>query len=63
VVCVSGSVEVGPEAQELVLSPGGALWFPADLPHRYRAEQESRALLVMSYPPTAAVRQPGGTGR
>jgi transcriptional regulator with XRE-family HTH domain len=59
VVCVSGSVEVGPDGQEVVLSPGGALWFPADLPHRYRAEHESRALLVMSYPPTA-VRQPAG---
>jgi transcriptional regulator with XRE-family HTH domain len=58
VVCTEGAVEVGPEGQLVVLSPGEALWFPADLPHRYRAEQESRALLVMSYPPTPARRAP-----
>jgi len=61
VVCTHGAVEVGPQGQEVELSPGDALWFPADLPHRYRAQQDSKALLVMSYPSglTAASRWPG----
>jgi XRE family transcriptional regulator, regulator of sulfur utilization len=54
IVCVEGAVEVGPVGQEVTLAPGESLWFPADLPHRYRADGESRALNVMSYPPTAA---------
>jgi transcriptional regulator with XRE-family HTH domain len=57
VICVSGSLEVGPKGEEVNLSPGEALWFPADLPHRYRADQESRAILVMSYPPTGVRRR------
>jgi len=56
VVCTEGALEVGPEGQLVILSPGEALWFPADLPHRYRADEQSRALLVMSYPPTPARR-------
>jgi transcriptional regulator with XRE-family HTH domain len=57
VICVSGSLEVGPKGTEVHLSPGAALWFPADLPHRYRAEQESRAILVMSYAATGVRRR------
>jgi len=51
VICLEGSLEVGPEGQEVELSKDDALWFPGDLPHRYWSRDGSRALSIMSYPP------------
>jgi transcriptional regulator with XRE-family HTH domain len=51
VYCLEGIVEVGPERQEVELSPGDALWFPGDLTHRYFSRGGARVLSIMSYPP------------
>jgi transcriptional regulator with XRE-family HTH domain len=51
-VCTNGTVELGPVGQEVVLAAGDALWFPADLPHRYASETGAHGLVVMSYAPT-----------
>jgi transcriptional regulator with XRE-family HTH domain len=51
VMCLEGSLEVGPEGQEAELGKGDALWFPADLPHRYFSREGAKALSLMSYPP------------
>jgi XRE family transcriptional regulator, regulator of sulfur utilization len=51
VMCLEGSLEAGPEGQEAELAAGDALWFPADLPHRYFSRDGARALSLMSYPP------------
>jgi transcriptional regulator with XRE-family HTH domain len=51
VVCVSGSLEVGPEGHEVALGERDAARFPADLPHRYHSEDGCVALCLMSYPP------------
>lgn len=51
VLCLEGSLEAGPEGQEVELGAGDALWFPGDLPHRYRSRDGARALSIMSYPP------------
>lgn len=51
ILCQEGRLLAGPEHEETELEPGDALWFPADLPHRYHALEPSRALIVMSYPP------------
>lgn len=52
-VCTEGSLVLGPVGQEVSLGAGDALWFPADLPHRYTSETGARGLVVMSYAPTA----------
>lgn len=51
VVCLSGSLEVGPEGHEVSLGERDAARFPADLPHRYHSEDGCVALCLMSYPP------------
>jgi quercetin dioxygenase-like cupin family protein len=51
VVCLSGSVEVGPEGHAVTLHERDAAHFPADVPHRYRSEDGCTALGLMSYPP------------
>ncbi len=51
VFCHSGILEVGPEGREERLASGDALWFPADLPHVYRALKRCDVLVLMSYPP------------
>jgi mannose-6-phosphate isomerase-like protein (cupin superfamily) len=51
VVCLSGSLQVGPEGAEVELSERDAAHFPADLAHRYRSEGGCVALCLMSYPP------------
>lgn len=56
VLCVSGSVEVGPAGAEERLRPGDCLWFPVDCQHRYASVRGARGLNVISYP-TAAVRE------
>jgi transcriptional regulator with XRE-family HTH domain len=50
VLCYSGALVVGPEHDDTRLDPGDALWFPADVPHRYKALTATHALIVMSYP-------------
>jgi len=51
VFCHDGRLEVGPEGREERLESGDALWFPADVPHIYKALRRSDVLIVMSYPP------------
>jgi XRE family transcriptional regulator, regulator of sulfur utilization len=50
VFCIRGRIEVGPQDAEERLRAGDALWFPADLPHRYRTSDGARCLLALSYP-------------
>lgn len=52
-VCTEGDLVLGPLESEVELGAGDALWFPADLPHRYASEMGARGLVVMSYAPTA----------
>jgi transcriptional regulator with XRE-family HTH domain len=47
---ISGSIDAGPLNREERLRPGDALWFPADLPHRYASARGARCLLALSYP-------------
>lgn len=51
-VCTAGSLALGPLGQERELADGDALWFPADVPHRYASDEGARGLVVMSYAPT-----------
>ncbi len=51
VICMSGSLQVGPEGDEVELGERDAARFAADLPHRYRSESGCTAVCVMSYPP------------
>lgn len=51
-LCLQGSLEVGPLDQEVSLMPGDALWFVADQPHRYCAPEGARAVALMLYPAT-----------
>jgi transcriptional regulator with XRE-family HTH domain len=51
VVCLSGSLRVGPEGDEVELRERDAAHFSADLPHRYRSDDGCTALCLMSYPP------------
>jgi XRE family transcriptional regulator, regulator of sulfur utilization len=51
VICLTGSLEVGPEGNEVVLHERDAARFPADLPHRYHSGDGCTALCLMSYPP------------
>ncbi len=55
VFCHDGLLEVGPDGREERLQSGDALWFPADLPHVYKALQRSDVLIIMSYPPAQGV--------
>lgn len=48
--CVRGRLEAGPIDREEHLSVGDALWFPADIPHRYTSARGARCLLALSYP-------------
>jgi XRE family transcriptional regulator, regulator of sulfur utilization len=51
VICLAGSLEVGPEGREVELHDRDAAHFPADLPHRYHSAGGCTALCLMSYPP------------
>jgi XRE family transcriptional regulator, regulator of sulfur utilization len=51
VFCLDGALEVGPQGLEEELSAGDAVWFPGDLPHRYRSRGGAHVLSIMSYPP------------
>ncbi|HLT09929.1 MAG TPA: XRE family transcriptional regulator [Micromonosporaceae bacterium] len=50
IVCLSGSLSVGPEDHEVELRERDAAHFPADVPHRYHSETGCTALCLMSYP-------------
>jgi XRE family transcriptional regulator, regulator of sulfur utilization len=50
VVCTAGRLRVGPLEREAELGPGDALWFAADLAHRYVALEPARALCWILYP-------------
>lgn len=47
--CINGSLEAGPLSGEERLQAGDALWFPADLPHRYASARGASCLLALSY--------------
>jgi XRE family transcriptional regulator, regulator of sulfur utilization len=49
-LCLEGSLEVGPLDQEVCLMPGDAIWFVADQPHGYRTPEGARAMALMLYP-------------
>jgi transcriptional regulator with XRE-family HTH domain len=51
VICVEGRMVTGSQLSEVELGRGDALWFPADLPHRYHAIEDARMVNVMSFPP------------
>lgn len=51
VICVEGRMITGTQLNEVELAQGDALWFPADLPHRYHALENARMVNVMSFPP------------
>lgn len=49
-LCLEGSLQVGPQGQEVRLMPGDAIWFVADQPHGYQSPEGARALALMLYP-------------
>jgi XRE family transcriptional regulator, regulator of sulfur utilization len=55
VICVEGRMIAGTQLNEVELADGDALWFPADLPHRYHALEDARMVNVMSFPPAQGV--------
>ena len=50
VLCIGGTLEIGPIDQEQFLRPGDSLWFPADRDHRYASRRGAGGLSVISYP-------------
>lgn len=50
VICLSGTLVVGPEGQEERLGEGDALHFVADVPHSYSSDDGCVALCSFSYP-------------
>jgi quercetin dioxygenase-like cupin family protein len=50
VVCVAGRLAAGPASDPPVLGPGDAVHFAADVPHVYRALEDTSALNLMLYP-------------
>lgn len=50
VICLDGTLIVGPEGDEQHLDRGDALHFAADLPHKYRSRNGCLALCIFSYP-------------
>jgi XRE family transcriptional regulator, regulator of sulfur utilization len=55
VICQEGRIVTGSRLNEVELERGDALWFPADLPHRYHAVEDSRMVIVMSFPPAQGI--------
>lgn len=55
VICLTGTLEVGPEGRGELLGEEDALWFPADVEHAYSSMNGCRALCVMSYPPAHGI--------
>lgn len=52
-ICLAGRMLVGPAGREEELGPGDALWFAADVTHRYVAFEDSTTLSWVLYPPAA----------
>jgi transcriptional regulator with XRE-family HTH domain len=50
VICMRGSMTVGPEGSEAELTTRDALHFAADVPHRYRSDEGCLAVTIISYP-------------
>jgi transcriptional regulator with XRE-family HTH domain len=50
IICVSGSLQVGPKGHEVELGERDAARFLADVEHEYRSQDGCAALLLMSYP-------------
>jgi transcriptional regulator with XRE-family HTH domain len=50
VICLDGTLTVGPQGDEQQLDRGDALHFAADLPHTYRSRNGCRALCIFTYP-------------
>jgi XRE family transcriptional regulator, regulator of sulfur utilization len=50
VICLNGTVTLGPESSEQHLGEGDALRFAADVPHSYRSDDGCLALCALSYP-------------
>jgi transcriptional regulator with XRE-family HTH domain len=44
VVCTAGRLVAGPLGEEVELGASDAVWFEADVPHRYAALEDARAL-------------------
>jgi transcriptional regulator with XRE-family HTH domain len=51
VVLTGGTAAVGPAGREIDLAERDALWFPADVNHRYASADGASGYVVMSYPP------------
>jgi transcriptional regulator with XRE-family HTH domain len=51
VVCTRGRMRVGPVGDEAELDAGDAVWFAADVAHRYAGVRDALALCWMLYPP------------
>jgi XRE family transcriptional regulator, regulator of sulfur utilization len=50
IVCTKGRLRTGPDGEEVELGSGDAAWFASDVPHRYTALRDARALCLMLYP-------------
>jgi transcriptional regulator with XRE-family HTH domain len=50
VVVLSGRMLAGPESSPVEVTAGDLLTFAGDVPHLYEAREETRCLLVQSYP-------------
>jgi XRE family transcriptional regulator, regulator of sulfur utilization len=50
VICVDGTLTVGPKGDEQRLEVGDAVHFVADIPHSYRSRSGGLALCIFSYP-------------
>jgi transcriptional regulator with XRE-family HTH domain len=54
VICLKGTLTVGPVGHEERLGEGDALHFAADIPHGYRSDEGCIALCSFSYPAARA---------
>jgi transcriptional regulator with XRE-family HTH domain len=50
VLCLEGTLTLGPDGHEESLREGDALHFAADVPHGYRSRDGCTALCIFSYP-------------
>jgi XRE family transcriptional regulator, regulator of sulfur utilization len=54
VICLEGTLTLGPDGNEEHLDEGDALRFAADVPHSYRSDAGCTALCAFSYPAVRA---------
>jgi transcriptional regulator with XRE-family HTH domain len=50
VLCMKGRLRAGPDDDPHELGAGDAVWFAADVPHRYEALRHATAICMMLYP-------------